>query len=97
VAVKAGFPKIGWHRFRHTVSAWGKEAGFTLEEVKTLLRHENIMTTSQVYGVPRLAAKRHLQQLLVEYVKQQAAGEGWKPNVGVGTALLLPAALVGAA
>jgi len=58
VAVKAGLPKIGWHSFRHTVSAWGKEAGFTLEEVKTLLRHENIATTSQVYGAPQMQAKR---------------------------------------
>jgi len=48
--LKAGFPKIGWHSFRHTVSAWGKEAGFSLEQVKTLLRHENIATTSQYYG-----------------------------------------------
>jgi integrase len=80
VAIKAGLPKIGWHSFRHTVSAWGKEAGFTLEEVKTLLRHENIATTSEIYGGPQLAAKRELQRRLVAYVKQQAAAEGWKPN-----------------
>jgi hypothetical protein len=35
-------PSIGWHSFRHTVSAWGKEAGLELEDVKTLSRHENI-------------------------------------------------------
>jgi integrase len=80
VAIKAGLPKIGWHSFRHTVSAWGKEAGFTLEEVKTLLRHENIATTSEIYGGPQLQAKRELQRRLVAYVKQQAAAEGWKPN-----------------
>jgi integrase len=80
VALQAGFPKIGWHSFRHTVSMWGKEAGFTLEEVKTLLRHENLATTSQVYGTPRLPAKRELQRRLVEYVKQQASAEGWKPT-----------------
>lgn len=80
VAVKAGLPKIGWHSFRHTVSAWGKEAGFTLEEVKTLLRHENIATTSQVYGAPQIEAKRKLQRRLVEFVKQQAELEGWKPE-----------------
>jgi integrase len=39
-----------WHRFRHTVSAWGKEAGLELEDVKTLLRHENIATTPEIYG-----------------------------------------------
>src|ERR1700736_4866989 len=69
-----------WHSFRHTVSAWGKEAGFTLEEVKTLLRHENIATTSQVYGAPQMEAKRELQRRLVEFVKQQAELEGWKPE-----------------
>ena len=42
VALKAGLPSIGWHSFRHTVSAWGKEAGLELEDVKTLSRHENI-------------------------------------------------------
>ena len=49
VALEAGVPNIGWHSFRHTVSAWGKEAGLELEDVKTL-RHENIATTSNVYG-----------------------------------------------
>jgi DNA-binding transcriptional MerR regulator len=63
------------------VSAWGKESGFTLEEVKTLLRHENIATTSQVYGAPQIEAKRELQRRLVEFVKQQAEREGWKPKV----------------
>ena len=83
VAVKAGLPKIGWHSFRHTVSAWGKEAGFTLEEVKTLLRHENIATTSQVYGAPQMEAKRELQRRLVNFVKQRAEQEGWKPEKDV--------------
>ena len=41
---------MGWHSFRHTVGAWGKQAGLEVEEVKALLRHENIATTSQVYG-----------------------------------------------
>jgi integrase len=80
MAVKAGLPKIGWHSFRHTVSAWGKEAGFTLEEVKILLRHENIATTSQVYGAPQLEAKRELQRRLVDFVKRSAEQEGWKPE-----------------
>src|ERR1035438_4433303 len=51
VALKAGLPSIGSHSFRHTVSAWGKEAGLELEDVKTLLRHENIATTSEIYGI----------------------------------------------
>jgi hypothetical protein len=50
--LKAGFLKIGWHSFRHTVSAWGKEAGFSLEEVKTLfqvMRH-TLGTDLQQHG-----------------------------------------------
>ncbi|HTG62569.1 MAG TPA: hypothetical protein VMG63_24570 [Terriglobia bacterium] len=66
------FPNIGWHSFRHTVSAWGKEAGLELEEVKTLLRHENLATTSEVYGDLGMEAKRRIQQQLVTFVKQQA-------------------------
>jgi integrase len=65
VALKAGLPRIGWHSFRHTVSGWGKEAGFMLEEVKVLLRHENIATTSQIYGGPQVEAKRELQRRLI--------------------------------
>jgi len=54
------------------VSAWGKEAGLELEEVKTLLRHENLATTSEVYGDLGMEAKRRIQQQLVNFVKQQA-------------------------
>lgn len=72
VALELGLPNIGWHSFRHTVSAWGKEAGLELEEVKTLLRHENLATTSEVYGDLGMEAKRRIQQQLVNFVKQQA-------------------------
>jgi integrase len=47
---------------RHTVSAWGKEAGLQLEDVKTLLRHENIATTSDIYGDLGLEAKRRISK-----------------------------------
>ena len=72
VALALGLPNIAWHSFRHTVSAWGKEAGLELEEVKTLLRHENLATTSEVYGDLGMEAKRRIQQQLVNFVKQQA-------------------------
>ena len=84
VARAAGLPHIGWHSFRHTVSAWGKEAGLELEEVKTLLRHEHIATTSDVYGELGLEAKRRVQARLVSFVKREAApgvpGAGRLPN-----------------
>jgi len=92
--LKAGFPKIGWHSFRHTVSAWGKEAGFSLEEVKTLLRHENIATTSQYYGRIELHAKRELQRKLVEFVKQRAAEEGWKPEASSNLTAATPSGMI---
>lgn len=72
IALGLGLPSIAWHSFRHTVSAWGKEAGLELEEVKTLLRHENIATTSEVYGDLGMAAKRRIQERMVNFVKQQA-------------------------
>lgn len=72
IALAAGLPNIGWHSFRHTVSAFGKEAGLELEDVKTLLRHEDIATTSNVYGDLGMEAKRRIQQRLVEFVKMQA-------------------------
>ncbi len=72
VALAAGLPNIGWHSFRHSVSAWGKEAGLKLEDVKTLLRHEDIATTSNVYGDLGMDAKRRIQQRLVAFVNEQA-------------------------
>src|SRR5215472_12152025 len=72
IALAAGLPRFGWRSFRHTVSAWGKEAGLELEDVKTLLRHEDIATTSNVYGDLGMEAKRCIQQRLVAFVNQQA-------------------------
>jgi integrase len=60
IAEAAGFGKIGWHTFRHSLSAWGKEA-LKLEETKELLRHANLQTTSDIYGGLSLAAKREAQ------------------------------------
>lgn len=71
LALAAVLPSIGWHSFRHTVSAWGKEAGLKLEDVKTLLRHEDIATTSNVYGDLGMDAKRRIQRV-VAFVNEQA-------------------------
>ena len=60
------------------MSAWGKEAGLEQEDVKTLLRHENIATTSDVYGHLGMDAKRQIQQRLVEFVPRQAGDEASK-------------------
>jgi hypothetical protein len=46
--------------------------------VRTLLRHENIVTTSDVYGDMGLDAKRRIQQRMVEFVRRQASDEASK-------------------
>jgi hypothetical protein len=71
-ALAAGLLGIGRHTFRHTVSARSKEAGLKLKDVKTLLRHEDIATTSNVYGDLGMEAKRRIQQPLVAFVNEQA-------------------------
>lgn len=70
----AGFGKIGWHTFRHSLSAWGKEA-LKLEETKELLRHSNVQTTSDIYGGLSLEAKRAAQGRLVKFVHRASRGE----------------------
>ena len=72
IAKAAGFGKIGWHTFRHSLSAWGKEA-LKLEKTKELLRHSNIQITSDIYGGLSLAAKRAAQERLLNFVRE--AGE----------------------
>ena len=67
VAAAAGFGRIGWHTFRHSLSAWGKEA-LKLEETRELLRHSNIQTTSDIYGGLSLAAKRAARDRMVKFV-----------------------------
>jgi integrase len=73
IAAAAGFGNIGWHTFRHSFSSWGKEA-LKLEETKELPRHENLSTTSELYGGLSPEAKRRASERLVQYVKQAAPG-----------------------
>lgn len=78
VALQLGLPHIGWHSFRHSVTAWGKETGLTLEELRQLIRHEDPDTTSKYYGRLELGAKRELQRRVLEHVMLQAKTQGWK-------------------
>jgi integrase len=75
IAEKAGFGRIGWHTFRHSLTSWGKQV-LTLEETKELARHANIQTTSDIYGGLSLDAKRAAQTRLVKFVRE----EGEKPT-----------------
>jgi hypothetical protein len=57
-----------------------------LEDVKTLLRHEDIATTSNVYGNLGMDAKRRIQQRLVEFVRKEAEREkGIRSGAGSAT------------
>jgi integrase len=71
IAEAAGFGHIGWHTFRHSFCAWGKSA-LKLDETKELARHQNLATTSDLYGGLSLGAKRNAQARLVEFVHQEA-------------------------
>ena len=71
-----------------------EEAGLELEEVKTLLRHENISTTSQIYGEMEIEAKRRIQDRLIGFVKRQAAAQKITPTTAQTT--LEPRLLPGA-
>ena len=55
-----------------------------LEEAKELLRHENVATTSKIYGSMLLEEKRAIQQQMVRYINQKAKSEGWTGS-GVST------------
>jgi integrase len=77
VALKLGLPKISWHSFRHTLSRWAKAVCKRLEDAKELLRHEDITTTSNIYGGMSLEEKREIQQQVVRYVYEKAKSEGW--------------------
>ena len=60
-----------------------------MEDVKTLLRHEDIATTSNVYGDLGMDPKRRIQQRMVDFVKRQDAEEtvkseaAWRQNGSV--------------
>ena len=71
IAEAAGLGHIGWHTLRHSFCGWGKSA-LTLDETKELARHQNVATTSDLYGGMSLDAKRKAQTRLVEYVHREA-------------------------
>ena len=52
-----------------------REAGLELEDVKVPLRHEDIATTSNVYGDLGMEAPKRIQGRLVAFVREQARAE----------------------
>ena len=56
----------------------GQGSGFRTRRRKTLLRHKDIATTSNVYGDLGMKAKRRIQQRMVEFARRQASEEASK-------------------
>ena len=50
-ATEAKIGRVGWHTFRHTYRAMLKRCGTSLEVQKELMRHANVRTTSEIYGL----------------------------------------------
>ena len=56
---------LGWHTFRHSYRRWLDEAGTPVGLIKELMRHSQISTTMNIYGVGTLTpAKRQAQNTL---------------------------------
>jgi integrase len=58
-AVKTGIGKVGWHTFRHSYRAWLKRYGAQVEIQKELMRHSNLKTTLEIYGIEPDLAPAH--------------------------------------
>src|SRR5437879_7299867 len=62
---------IGWHSLRHSYRAWLDETGAPLGAQQKLMRHANIATTMNVYGVAFMEAKRKANTSVVQRVLLQ--------------------------
>ncbi|MDE3181231.1 MAG: site-specific integrase [Acidobacteriota bacterium] len=60
-AVNAGIGKVGWHTFRHSYRAWLKRFAAPVEIQKELMRHSNLKTTLEIYGIEPDVAPAHRQ------------------------------------
>src|SRR5207249_2210812 len=58
-AAKTGIGKVGWHTFRHSYRAWLKRYGAQVEIQKELMRHSNLKTTLEIYGIEPDLAPAH--------------------------------------
>jgi len=58
-AARAGIGKVGWHTFRHSYRAWLKRLAAPTEIQKELMRHSNLKTTLEIYGIEPDVAPAH--------------------------------------
>lgn len=59
-AVRAGIGKVGRHTFRHSYRAWLKRFAAPAEIQKELMRHSNLRTPLEIYGIePEVGPAHH--------------------------------------
>jgi integrase len=56
---RAGIGKVGWHMFRHSYRAWLKRSATPVEIQKELMRHSNLKTTVEIYGIEPTVGAAH--------------------------------------
>jgi integrase len=69
---KVGIPNLGWHDFRHTYRAMMRELKISLEEQRTLMRHEDIKTTLGYGGKTPAEVGRAANAKVVEMLRKRA-------------------------
>jgi integrase len=69
---KVGIPNLGWHDFRHTYRAMMRELKISLEEQRTLMRHEDIIQTLKYGGESRVETVRSANARVVEMLRKRA-------------------------
>jgi len=67
-----GIPNLGWHDFRHTYRAMMDELKISLEEQRTLMRHEDIRTTLGYGGKSKAETGRAANARVVEMLRKMA-------------------------
>ncbi len=69
---KIGIPNLGWYDFRHTYRAMMRELEISLEEQRTLMRHEDIRTTLGYGGKASAEIGRAANAKVVEMLRKRA-------------------------
>lgn len=69
---KVGIPNLGWHDFRHTYRAMMRKLNISLEEQRTLMRHEDIRTTLGYGGKTPAEVGRPANAKVVEMLRKRA-------------------------
>ena len=63
-----GLTGLGWHTFRHTYRSLLDETGAPVGVQQKLMRHANVSTTMNIYGIAALKAKKTANSKVVQMV-----------------------------